>query len=138
MITSAKTGNSGAKKDSTQLPAFKTLLLELLKCEGDFSKFNESLKKLKLKCYVKEVYPKFLLTDGSHFIEGYITQECFNKCHQKTGEGEVFITDLERGLILITKWSLDLVLKNSYEDYTSYDNLEMRIIVNEFRVKNEE
>ncbi len=45
------------------------------------------------------------------------------------------ITDLQEGLISISKWECEFVLINSAEEYTSYGGIEMRLIVHEFKVK---
>jgi hypothetical protein len=67
-----------AKKDKSY-SAFKTLIIDLLSNEGDFSKLGEGIKKSCIKCFVKETYPKFLISDGSFFIAAYFTKEAFDK-----------------------------------------------------------
>jgi hypothetical protein len=51
----------------------------MLSNEGDFSKLGEGIKKSCIKCFVKETYPKFLISDGSYFISAYFTKEAFEK-----------------------------------------------------------
>lgn len=63
----------------------------------------------------------------------YVTKECYDKCHQSK-EKNINITDLQDGLILITKWSLEFV-KASSEDFTNYHGIEMKMIIHDFSVK---
>ena len=57
----------------------------------------------------------------------------------------IHVTDLARGhtaaleklkgfLIDITKWSLELALVDSTKSFTSYANLELRLVINEFNL----
>eukprot|EP00347_Sterkiella_histriomuscorum_P012969 403366519 len=133
MITTASS-NSNPAKQAKSSSAFKTLFNELLSNQGDYNKLPDNLKRAKIRCQVRETYPKLLISDGSFFIAGYITKECQNKCEQK----KVKITDLKDGLILITKWNVELTLVNSAEEFTSYSGIEMRVIIHEFRVNQEE
>lgn len=67
-----------AKKDKS-MSAFKTLIVNMLAAQGDFSQISESIRKSSIKCYVKETYPKFLISDGSYFISAYFTKDCLSK-----------------------------------------------------------
>ena len=97
---------------------------------GDFSKVSKDLKK-PLKCYVKESYPYFLVTDGYFFVQLYFTKEAVNEFKQKFSN--VNITDLHDRVILIDKWTLEMKRVNSVEVFTSYANLEVRLIATSFR-----
>lgn len=67
-----------AKKEKT-MSAFKTLLLKMLEVEGDFTKIQESIKSSCIKCFVKETYPKFLISDGSYFMAAYFSKDSLEK-----------------------------------------------------------
>ena len=54
--------------------AFKQLYTEMFNQGGDFSKVGAHLKK-PIKCYVKESFPHFLVTDGYFFVPAYFTKE---------------------------------------------------------------
>jgi hypothetical protein len=56
-----------------------------------------------------------------------------DKCHASK-ETNINITDLIDGLIVITKWSLELVQVSSSDDFTSYGGLEMRFIIHAFKL----
>jgi hypothetical protein len=53
--------------------AFKILLTEMLNANGDWSKIPKDYRK-PLKCFVKESYPYFLVTDGYFFLQTYFTK----------------------------------------------------------------
>jgi len=54
--------------------AFKQLYTEMFNQGGDFNKVSKSLQK-PIKCYVKEAYPYFLITDGYFFVPAYFTKD---------------------------------------------------------------
>ena len=136
MFTAPSTKTISAKKDYKH-SAFKTLLNELLLKNGDFSKINEKIRNSKIKCWVKETYPRFLVSDGSFFMSAYFTEDCYQKCHQGK-EININLTDLNDGLILVTKWAVELTKVNSAEEFTSYGGLEMRLIIHEFKIREAE
>ena len=68
---------SAAKKDKSY-SAFKTLIFKMLAQQGDFTQIPESIRKSCIKCYVKETYPKFLISDGSYFLSAYFTKEAMS------------------------------------------------------------
>jgi len=99
----------------------------MLDKNGDFTQIGD-LKKAKIRCYVKETYPKFLISDGTFFISGYFTKDWL----KNSASNKIKITDLGEGLILINKWSIELCRVNSAEDFTSYSGIEMRLIIHDF------
>nr|AAG35196.1 telomere-binding protein beta subunit [Oxytricha trifallax] len=113
-----------------QQSAFKQLYTELFNNGGDFGKVSNNLKK-PLKCYVKESYPHFLVTDGYFFVTPYFTKEAVTEFHSKFPN--VNIVDLHDKVIVINNWSLELRRVNSAEVFTSYANLEARLIVHSFK-----
>jgi hypothetical protein len=98
---------------------------------GDFSKVSKDLKK-PLKTYVKESYPFFLVTDGYFFVQAYFTKEAVADFKSKFGN--VNITELHDRVIVINSWSLEMRRVNSAEVFTSYGNLEIRLVVTSFKV----
>lgn len=113
-----------------QQSAFKQLFTEVLNQGGDFSKVSKDLKK-PLKTYVKESYPFFLVTDGFFFIQAYFTKEAVAEFKSKFGN--VNITDLHDKVVVLNNWSLEIRRVNSADIFTSYGNLEIRLIVNSFK-----
>jgi hypothetical protein len=117
-------------KPGAQQSAFKQLFTEILAQGGDFSKVNKDLKR-PLKTYVKESYPYFLVTDGYFFVQAYFTKEAVAEFRSKFNN--VNITDLHDRVVILNSWSLEFRRVNSAEVFTSYGNLEIRLIVNSFK-----
>ena len=117
-------------KVQQQQSAFKQLFSEMLHQGGDFAKVGKELKK-PLKCYVKESYPYFLVTDGYFFVQCYFTKEALAEFKSKFAN--VNITDLHDRVIVLDKWTLEMKKVNSAEVFTSYANLEIRLIVQSFK-----
>lgn len=113
-----------------QQSAFKQLFSELLNQGGDFSKVSKDLKK-PLKTYVKESYPYFLVTDGFFFVQAYFTKEAVAEFRSKFAN--VNITDLHDRVIVLNSWSLEMRRVNSAQNFTSYANLEIRLVVHSFK-----
>lgn len=115
---------------SAQQSAFKQLFTEMLAQGGDFSKVSKDLKK-PLKTYVKESYPFFLVTDGFFFVQAYFTKEAVADFKAKFGN--VNITELHDRVVVLNNWSLEMRRVNSAETFTSYANLEIRLVVHSFK-----
>jgi hypothetical protein len=115
---------------SKQQSAFKQLFTEMLNQGGDFSKVSKDLKK-PLKTYVKESYPFFLVTDGFFFVQAYFTKEAVAEFKSKFGN--VNIVDLHDKVIVLNNWSLEMRRVNSADTFTSYGNLEIRLVVHSFK-----
>ena len=67
-----------SKSSSSSSSAFKQLYSEMFNVGGDFNKVKDSLKK-PIKCYVKESFPHFLVSDGYFFVPAYFTKDAFNE-----------------------------------------------------------
>jgi hypothetical protein len=117
-------------KPAVQQSAFKQLYTDMLAQGGDFSKVSKDLKK-PLKTYVKESYPFFLVTDGFFFVQAHFTKEAVAEFKSKFAN--VNITDLHDRVIVISNWSLEMRRVNSADLFTSYANLEIRLIVHSFK-----
>lgn len=115
---------------SAQQSAFKQLFTEILAQGGDFSKVSKDLKR-PLKTYVKESYPHFLVTDGYFFVQAHFTKEAVAEFKSKFAN--VNITELHDRVIVLNSWTLELRKVNSAEVFTSYGNLEIRLVVNSFK-----
>ncbi len=113
------------------MSAFKTLLVEMLGHEGVFEKINAKMRNNCIKCFVKETTPHFLISDGSFFIRACFTEEAYSLFKEKYPG--INITDLKDKIIVIDKWSLEFREVNSAEVFTSYGNIELRLIVHRFK-----
>ena len=110
--------------------AFKQLYSETFNQGGDFSKVGKDLKK-PIKCFVKESFPYFLLSDGYFFVPAYFTKEAIAEFRKSFSN--VNITDLQGKVVVLNNWHLELKKVNSAEVFTSYANLEARLIVTSFK-----
>ena len=117
-------------KSHASQSAFKQLYTEMFNQGGDFSKVSKDLKK-PIKCYVKESFPHFLVSDGYFFVPVYFTKEAVSEFKSKFSN--VQITDLIERVIVLNNWSLEMKRVNSAEVFTSYANLEVRLIVSSFK-----
>ena len=110
--------------------AFKQLYTEVFNQGGDFSKVGSNLKK-PIKAFVKESFPHFLITDGYFFVPAYFTKEAVSEFKSKFPN--VAISDLAEKVIVLNNWTLEIKRVNSAEVFTSYANLEVRLIVQSFK-----
>ena len=111
--------------------AFKTLYTKMIKNGGNYSALDQSILKKDLQVFVKETSPYFLVSDSFFYVPAYFTQAAINEYNSKFPN--VKMMDLERKVIVITKWSLELVKVNSAEVFTSYGGVECRLIVHSFK-----
>jgi hypothetical protein len=88
-----------------------------------------------IKCFVKESSPNFLITDGVFFISGHFTKEALEKFSKKHPTYKM--EALKGFLIDILKWHLELALVDSTKSFTSYANLELRLVIQEFGLGSE-
>lgn len=95
---------------------------------GDMSKVPAKYRSA-IKCFVKESKPNFLITDGVFFIAGHFTKEALDKFKAKSTHK---IENLSGFLIDINKWTLELALVDSSKSFTSYANLELRLVISDF------
>jgi len=84
-----------------------------------------------IKCFVKESFPHFLVTDGFFFVPAYFTNDAVKEFKSKFSN--VNIVDLKDKVIVLSEWSLETKKVNSSEVFTSYANLEVRLIVHSFK-----
>ncbi len=75
-----------------------------------------------------------MISDGTFFIQAYFTKDVYQKCHQGK-DVNINISDLGDGVIVITKWQIELAVANSTEEFTSYSGIEMKMIIQDFKVK---
>lgn len=96
---------------------------------------KDSLKK-PIKCFVKESFPHFLVSDGYFFVPCYFTDAAIKSFKSK--HSNINIVDLAEKVIVLSKWSLEMKKVNSAEVFTSYANIEARLVVHEFSAKLQE
>jgi len=112
--------------------AFKTLFTQMVANGGDFSKFQKSVNQ-PIKCYVKESFPHFLVSDNFYYVAVYFTKKAIDDFKAKNANAN--ITDLKTRVITITDWSLEMNQVNSQDVFTSYGGLEVRLVAKAFRLE---
>lgn len=117
-------------KSQSSGSALKQLYSEVFNQGGDFNKVKDSLKK-PLKVYVKESFPHFLVSDGYFFVPVYFTKEAITEFKQKFSN--VSLVDLAEKVVQLNEWHLELRKVNSNEVFTSYANLEARLVVSSLK-----
>jgi len=117
-------------KPASSSSAFKQLYSEIFNVGGDFSKVKDTLKK-PIKCYVKESYPHFLVSDGYFFVPAYFTKDAVAEFKQKFSS--ISLVELNEKVVVLNEWTLEMRKVNSSEVFTSYSNLEARLIVHSIK-----
>ena len=110
----------------SEVSAFKQLYSDMFRHGGD-----GSIPKKTIKCYVKESFPHFLVTDGFFYVPCYFTKKAVDEFKSKFSN--LNITDLRSRVIIISDWTLEMNKVNSANVFTSYGGLEVRLIVKSFK-----
>lgn len=113
------------------MSAFKTLFTDLVNNGGDFNKLSKDLTKQMLKVFVKETSPYFLISDGYFFVPAYFTRAALDEFEKKFSN--IKVAHLNEKVVLISNWSLELRRVDSNAVFTSYNGLEVRLIVHSFK-----
>jgi hypothetical protein len=116
-----------------EVSAFKQLVTSMFTNGGDFSKLPSGQRSQAIKCYVKESFPYFLVSDNYHYLPVYFTKKAVDDFKGKSAN--VNITDLKSRVITITDWSLEMVSVNSQDVFTSYGGLEVRLVAKAFKAE---
>lgn len=103
----------------------------MIRNDGETKIFSENQAKKQIKCYVKESFPHFLVTDGYFYVPCYFTKKAVDDF--KTRCPTINITELKRNVIVITHWDLEINKVNSGDTFTSYGGIEVRLIVKGFK-----
>lgn len=113
------------------MSAFKTLFTDLVNNGGDFNRLSKDLTKQMLKVFVKETSPYFLISDGYFFVPAYFTRAALDEFEKKFSN--IKVAQLNERVVLISNWSLELRRVDSNAVFTSYNGLEVRLIVHSFK-----
>jgi len=119
------------------MSAFKQLYSSMINADGNFSAaqsgFSEKSGKLRtIKCFVKESFPHFLVTDNHYYVPCYFSKKAVDTF--KSQHAGVNIVDLKSKVIEISDWSLDMAKVDSSSVFTSYAGIEIRLVVNGFKL----
>jgi hypothetical protein len=95
--------------------------------------FKDSTGKVKkIKCFVKEAFPHFLVTDNHFYIPCYFTKGAVDDFKSK--HSGVNITDLKSKVVEIGEWTLEMSSVDSSTVFTSYAGIEVRLVVKNFKL----
>ena len=117
--------------------AFKKLYSAMINNSGDFSKVQSEFKDAsgkvkKIKCFVKESFPYFLVTDNHFYVPCYFTKKSYDDFRSK--HAGINVTDLKSKVVEIGDWSLEFHKVDSSTVFTSYAGVEIRLIVKGFKL----
>lgn len=93
---------------------------------------DSSDKKRQIRCFVKESFPYFIVTDNFFYVPAYFTKKAVDEFKSKFSN--INITDLKGYIIVVNDWTLEVSKVNSSEVFTSYGNLEIKLVVKSFKV----
>jgi hypothetical protein len=95
--------------------------------------FNEVSSHLKkpMRLFMQEYIPVIQLSDGKHSIEGHFTKEAINNFHKNYFT--VKFSKLRDRILLVTKWRLITRYEDSRLSYSSYQNISIHLVVENFR-----
>ena len=110
----------------SEVSAFKQLYSDMIKNGGE-----GAIPKKTIKCYVKESFPHFLVTDGFFYVPCYFTKKAIDEFRSKFAS--VNITDLRSRVVIISDWTLEMNKVNSASNFTSYGGIEVKLIVKSFK-----
>jgi hypothetical protein len=97
---------------------------------GDFSKLPSKFKK-PIKCYVKESFPHFLISDGYFYIPAYFTKEAIREFKDKISD--IHVVDLQGKVVVLNKWHLEMKRAGGIQEFGSFDGVEIRMIISSFK-----
>jgi Telomere-binding protein beta subunit (TEBP beta) len=83
-----------------------------------------------MRVYVHEIIPHIWLSDGYHFIEGHFTKDAINDFRKNYN---IKFSNLREKILIVTKWRLVMKYEDSRQSYTSYQNLSVHLVVENFR-----
>lgn len=122
---------------SAEGSAFKKLYSAMIQNDGDLSKVQSEFKDTagkvkKIKCFVKESFPYFLVTDNHFYVPCYFTKKAYDDFRSK--HAGINVTDLKSKVVEIADWSLEFAKVDSSTVFTSYAGVEIRLIVKSFKL----
>ena len=84
-----------------------------------------------MKLFIIEMIPQILVSDGFNFIEAVFTKETINEFRKNFSH--VKFSNLRDKVIYVQNWSLQVDHVDSRQSYNSYNNLTIKIVVEQFK-----
>ena len=108
----------------------KPLVAAYLNADFNFNEISPELKK-PMRIYVHDTIPHIWLSDGYHFIECHFTKDAINDFRKN--HSNVKFAGLRDKILVVTKWRLIKKYEDSKKSWTSYQNLSVHLVVENFR-----
>jgi hypothetical protein len=112
--------------------AFKQLYTDILK-GGNFANIEKNIPKKQIRCFIKESFPHFLVTDDYFYIPCYFTKKAVDEF--KNQFSNVNITDLKSKTLVLKEWTMEVAQVDSASVFTSYAGIEIKLIVKSFKIE---
>ena len=112
--------------------AFKQLYTDILK-GGNFANIEKNIPKKQIRCFIKESFPHFLVTDDYFYIPCYFTKKAVDEF--KNQFSNVNITDLKSKTLVLKEWTMEVAKVDSASVFTSYAGIEIKLIVKSFKIE---
>lgn len=96
----------------------------------DFNEVPMALKK-QMRVYVHDNIPHIWLSDGYHFVEAHFTKEAINDFRKNYSN--VKFNNLREKMLAISRWRLVAKYEDSRSSLTSYMNVSVHLVVENFR-----
>jgi hypothetical protein len=111
---------------------FKQLYTDILK-GGNFASIEKNIPKKQIRCFIKESFPHFLVTDDYFYIPCYFTKKAVDEF--KNQFSNVNITDLKSKTLVLKEWTMEVSKVDSASVFTSYAGIEIKLIVKSFKIE---
>jgi hypothetical protein len=111
---------------------FKQLYTDILK-GGNFANIEKNIPKKQIRCFIKESFPHFLVTDDYFYIPCYFTKKAVDEF--KNQFSNVNITDLKSKTLVLKEWTMEVAKVDSASVFTSYAGIEIKMIVKSFKIE---
>lgn len=104
---------------------FKSASIQLLQNDGDWDKVEDKLKG-PVSVHVFMDQPNLLVSDETHFITAHLTKHAFTTYRK---QNKLKITESAGQHFRLTDWHLELCRVDSEEQFCSYNNVEIRLVI---------
>jgi len=108
----------------------KPVIAAYLNSGCNFNEVSSHLKK-QMRLFMQENIPVIQLSDGKHSIESHFTKEAINDFRKNYSN--VKFSNLRDKILVVTKWRLITRYEDSRLSYSSYQNISIHLVVENFR-----
>lgn len=109
---------------------FKPVVQSFLNTGCDFAEVPQELRR-QMRVYVHDNIPHLWLCDGYHYMEAQFTKEAINDFRKNYST--IKFSSLRDKLLILTRWHLVMKHEDSRKSFTSYQNVTIQLVVEQFR-----